>query len=353
MASSSHGLQNASTSASVSASHHGRHRFGTRAFIVVLVVVLLVACTCSMVMGPSSVGLVDVWHALTGQAMPASTNAIVFNVRLPRIVAALLAGAALAASGAIIQCVLNNPLASPNILGINAGSGLAVLLCASLFQMSTALMPIAAFAGALVTCAIVLLISKHAGTSKIAIVLAGLALTSIFTAGMNTVLIADSNAYVGSSRFLTGGLAGVQIDDVTVPAVCIAVALVASIAISRTLNVLSLGDGIAHSLGMHISHVRIAALLIAALLASSAVCFAGLLGFVGLIIPHIVRFFVGHDPRRYIPASIPAGALFVVVCDLLARCCFAPYEIPVGILMAFIGGPFFIYLILAKRYSNV
>jgi iron complex transport system permease protein len=330
-----------------------KRQIGAGALAALLAVALVIACVASLLIGASSAGLGDLLALIRGDEVAASTRAILLNVRLPRVLAAVLAGAALAASGSVIQCVLDNPLASPNVLGINAGAGLAVLLCSALLPAATAFLPLAAFLGALVTCLIVFAISQRAGTSKIAVVLAGMALTAIFTAGMNTVLIVDSDAYVGSSRFLTGGLAGVQTDELLWPAVAIAVALVLSVLLSRALNVLSLGDAIAHSLGMHVSRVRMGALAVAALLAGAAVSFAGLVGFVGLIIPHIMRFFVGHDARKVIVTSIPAGALFVVVCDLAARCLFAPYEIPVGILMAFIGGPFFVYLILARKYDHV
>ncbi|MGI6590941.1 MAG: FecCD family ABC transporter permease [Eggerthellaceae bacterium] len=330
-----------------------QRRIGAGALVALLTAMLVIACVASLLIGASSAGLGDLIALAGDKEVAENTQAILLNVRLPRILAAILAGAALAASGAVIQSVLDNPLASPNVLGINAGAGFAVLLCAAFLPAASAFLPLAAFLGALLTCLIVFAISQRAGTSKIAVVLAGMALTAIFTAGMNTVLIVDSDAYVGSSRFLTGGLSGVQTDELLWPAIAIAVALILCMLLSRSLNVLSLGDAIAHSLGMHVSRVRMGALAVAALLAGAAVSFAGLVGFVGLVVPHIVRFFVGHDARKVIATSIPAGALFVVVCDLAARSLFAPYEIPVGILMAFLGGPFFIYLILARKYDHV
>lgn len=323
------------------------------AICVLLIAALVCACVASLLVGSSSTGLGDLIALMQGGDVPASTRAILLDVRLPRTIAAMLAGAALATAGAVIQSVLDNPLASPNVLGINAVAGLAVLLCAAIIPAASALLPVAAFLGALLTCAIVFLISQHAGTSKIAVVLAGMALTAVFTAGMNTILIVDPNAYVGSSNFLTGGLAGVHIDKLIWPGIFIAIGLVIAALLARALNVLSLGDAIAHGVGMHVSHIRICSLAVAALLAGAAVSFAGLVGFVGLVIPHIMRFFVGHDTRKVIPVSIPAGALFVVCCDLAARCLFAPYELPVGILMAFLGGPFFIYLIVTRRYGHV
>ena len=175
------------------------------------------------------------------------------------------------------------------------------------------------------------------------------AITTVFGAGMNTILIVDPDAYVGSSTFLVGGLSGVLMRDLAWPAAYIAVGLVAALAGAAKLNILSLGDEAAHSLGVNVRAVRLGMLAVAAVLAGAAVSFAGLIGFVGLVVPHLMRFFVGHDNRWVVPASALAGAAFVVGCDLLARVLFAPYELPVGILLAFIGGPFFIYLILKNK----
>ena len=170
-------------------------------------------------------------------------------------------------------------------------------------------------------------------------VLAGIAITSVFGAGMNTILIVNPDAYIGSSAFLVGGLAGVLMDDLWWPAVYIVAGLAAALLAAGKLNIMALGDDTAHALGMNVGACRLAMLGLAAVLAGAAVSFAGLLGFVGLIIPHLVRFFVGHDNRIVLPLSAVSGAAFVVVCDLLARVLFAPYEVPVGILMAFLGGP--------------
>ena len=180
-------------------------------------------------------------------------------------------------------------------------------------------------------------------------VLSGIAITTVFGAGMNTVMIVAPDAYVGSSVFLAGGLTGVLLSDLAWPAVLIAAGLVAAMCGAHRLNVVALGDDMAHALGLNVRAVRLAMLAVASLLAGAAVSFAGLLGFVGLIVPHIVRFAVGNDNRAVLPLSAVAGAAFVVGCNLIARVAFAPYEVPVGILMAFVGGPFFIYLIFKNK----
>ncbi len=305
-------------------------------------------CTGSTSTGPAEIAL---WIS---EGMPdGATATIILNIRIPRVAAALLAGAALAAAGAVIQAVLDNPLASPNIIGINSGAGLAVLLAASLLPHAPWMPPIAAFAGALVAAGLVLAISVHAGTSRLTVILAGIAITTVFGAGMNTVLIIDPDAYVGSSAFLTGGLSGVLLQDLLWPSAFIALGCISAVLLSPILNILSLGDDSARSLGLNTTAVRLGLLAVASMLAGAAVSFAGLLGFVGLVVPHAVRMAAGSDNRRVVPLSMLAGAATVVACDALTRSMFAPYEVPVGIFMAFIGGPFFIYLILRNRRGGL
>lgn len=322
----------------------------TGAFVSVTVAAALAVVTvAAFLVGSSSVSLGDLVAWASGGEVSDAAKSILVNVRLPRVLAALLSGAALSAAGAIIQAVLDNPLASPNIIGINSGAGLFVLLAASVFPGLVWLPPLAAFVGALATALIVFGISLGANTSRLTVVLAGIAITSVFGAGMNTILIVNPDAYIGASTFLVGGLAGVLMKDILWPAAYIIAGLVFAFGAAGKLNIMALGDQTAHSLGMHVGRTRLAMLGLAAVLSGAAVSIAGLLGFVGLIIPHLVRFFVGHDNRFVLPLSATAGATFVVFCDMCSRVIFAPYEVPVGILMAFLGGPFFIYLILKNR----
>ncbi len=314
---------------------------------------LVIASAAAFLVGSSAVSAPELVAWLTGGEVSDAAKSILVNVRLPRVLAALLAGSGLAVAGAIIQSVLDNPLASPNVIGINSGAGLAVLLAASLAPGALWLAPLAAFAGAMVTALVIFGISLGANASRLTVVLAGIAITTVFGAGMNTVLIVDPDAYVGSSSFLVGGLSGVLLGDIGWPAAYLVAGMVLVMLLSPVLNIMALGDDSAHNLGIHVGAWRLGLLALAAVLAGAAVSFAGLLGFVGLIIPHLVRFFVGYDNRWVLPLSAVAGAVFVVLCDMLARVLFAPYEVPVGILMAFLGGPFFIYLILRNRRGGL
>ena len=224
-----------------------------------------------------------------------------------------------------------------------------MLIAASVFPSALWLPPLAAFAGALATALIIFGISLGASTSRLTVVLAGIAITSVFGAGMNTILIVNPRAYIGSSAFPVGGLAGVLMDDLWWPAVYIVAGLAAALLAAGKLNIMALGDDTAHALGMNVGACRLAMLGLAAVLAGAAVSFAGLLGFWGSSSRTSCGSSSGTDNRIVLPLSAVSGAAFVVVCDLLARVLFAPYEVPVGILMAFLGGPFFIYLILKNR----
>ena len=300
-------------------------------------------------LGSTNVSLADVLAVLTGgqTSTPAAAN-IVEHVRLPRMLAGVLAGAALAVSGCITQTVLNNPLASPNIIGVNAGSGFFVLLAACVFPNAFGLAPAAAFLGALCVAGLIFAVAGLGGSSHLTVVLAGMAFTAIFTAGMNAILIVNPDAYVGASGFLVGGLSGVKLSEVFAPGCAICAVLVLGLLQGTRLNLLSLGEHQAHSLGLNVRRTRLVALVTAAALAGCAVSFAGLIGFVGLIVPHATRALVGHDNRRVLVISPLLGGLLVCLCDLLARTMFAPYEIPVGIVLSLLGGPFFVYLILCR-----
>ena len=175
-----------------------------------------------------------------------------------------------------------------------------------------------------------------------------MAFTAIFTAGMNAILIMNPDAYVGASGFLVGGLSGVKLGEIVAPGCAICTVLVVGLLQGTRLNLLSLGEHQAHSLGLNVRRTRLVALVTAAALAGCAVSFAGLIGFVGLIVPHAMRALVGHDNRRVLAISPLSGGLLVCLCDLLARTMFAPYEIPVGIVLSLLGGPFFVYLILRR-----
>ena len=276
---------------------------------------------------------------------------IVFYIRLPRALGAFLAGAALATAGIIIQAVLNNPLAAPNLIGVNAGAGFFVILVMAVLRDFLPFLPLAAFIGALLTALLIYAISALTGAGKVTVTLVGVAVGSILTAGINTIKTLFPDSVYDVSGFLIGGLSSASMSAVLPAGIMIVPALLIAWFFSARLDVLSLGAEVAGGLGIRVTRARLAWLMLAAVLAGAAVSFAGLIGFVGLIVPHVMRKFVGNVHRRLIPISVFGGGAFLLIADLLSRTLFAPYELPVGILLSLAGGPFFILLLLAERRS--
>lgn len=311
-----------------------------------------VAVVLGICLGATQVSPAAFFQALLSGDTASPAYRIVVHSRLPRVLGALLAGSALAVSGAILQAVLQNPLASPNIIGVNTGAGLLVLLCSAFFPSQQGLLPFAAFVGALLTALVIFALAMGNGVSKVTLVLTGIAMSSILGAGMNCIMILYPDAYIGASTFLVGGLAAVTLKGLRFAAGYILVGLALAIILRRDMNIVALGSSAARALGMNVTAIRFLLIVTAAILAGAAVSFAGLLGFVGLIVPHAIRFLLGGDNIFLVPISAFGGAAFVTFCDLLSRLAFAPYELPVGILLSFIGGPFFIYLVMRSRRNG-
>ena len=302
------------------------------------------AALLSLCVGSVSLSLGEVAAALLGRGQGVS-GSIVLYARLPRMLAALVCGCALAVGGVIIQGVLGNPLAGPNIIGVNAGAGLGAILCSALLPASMTAVP----AGALCACVLVYTLARRTGASRITLVLAGVAISSILSAAIDAVSILFPEAALGANAFMVGRLAGVTLEMLRLPALLTVLASGAALALSYELDLLSLGDEVAQSVGLSTRLARSALLTLAAVLCGAAVSFAGLVGFVGLLVPHAARFLVGTRHRDLLLASMLLGALLVTVCDLLGRVLFAPFELPVGILLSLLGGPFFLWLLFRQR----
>ena len=277
---------------------------------------------------------------------------IIMHIRLPRTVGAILSGCALAVSGVLIQAVLNNPIASPNIIGVNSGAGLAAVLLITAFPTLISYIPVAAFLGALTSCFIIYLFSLKSGADKITIALVGIAVSSILSAGINLVKILFPDSVFDADLFLIGGLSGVTLKKLILPAILIYFAVLISVILSRATDIITLGDETAQTLGINTKVFKFALLVIASVLSGSAVSFAGVIGFVGLLVPHIARKFVGTKHRLLIPSCALMGSCLVLICDLFGRLIAAPYEVSVGVILAFLGGPFFIALIFSKRKNR-
>ena len=308
----------------------------------------LAAALGSLAFGAVRLPLGSLWQALL--AGPGDVaGAIFWYVRLPRTAACLLAGAALAVSGCILQSVLHNRLASPNIIGVNAGAGLAVTACCSLGALSGWAVTLSAFGGAMLSVLLVVGLAKKTGASRTTVILSGVALNSILNALRDALVTLAPDAGSLSADFRMGGFSAVSTVRLIPAAVLILGALAAVLCLCSELDVLTLGEETAQSLGLRVGRLRTVFLLLAALLAGAAVSFAGLLSFVGLLVPHIARRLTDGGSARWMGLSILLGAGFVTACDLAARVLFAPYELPVGILMAVLGGPFFLVLLLRGK----
>ncbi len=321
--------------------------------LFILALMLIIMIFISIAIGSSQISIKSFFQALLDKDSADLVYKIIVFIRIPRTVAAVAAGAALAVSGAILQSVLNNALASPNIIGINSGSGLFVVLLTAFFPGLLSYVPVAAFLGALSAAMLIYFIAYKSGAARITIILAGVAISSFFSAAIDAVMTMDPDSIISASSFMIGGFSAVNTNILHFALFYIAFGLIAAFVLSRAMNVLSLGDDIATSLGMRVNIMRFVLIATAALLAGSAVSFAGLLGFVGLIVPHISRSIIGADNRFLIPASALIGAFFVLLCDFISRIAFAPYELPVGIMLSAIGGPFFIYLLFKQRRGKL
>lgn len=275
--------------------------------------------------------------------------AILRYSRLPRTAAALLSGAALSVAGAVLQNVLANRLASPGIIGVNAGAGFGVSLCCALGILSGWAVSVFAFGGSLIAVLVISLFASRSGASRSTVILCGVALNSMLGAFSEALSVLDSDVTALSADFRVGGFSSVSYTRLVPAAVMIAAAFVILLTLPNELDVVALGDETAQSVGLRVKKYRIIFLILPALLAGAAVSFTGLLGFVGLIVPHFVRRLTGNEARRLIPATALYGGAFVCLCDTLGRLLFAPYELPVGIPMAVIGSPCFIVMLVRMK----
>lgn len=308
---------------------------------------ILVALLSGVTIGAVNVSIGEIGKIVSGQTGTESYQ-IISNIRIPRLLVGALTGMNLALAGCILQGVLRNPLADPGIIGVSSGAGLAAMLVMILWPTHSALVPAAAFAGALIALTVVFTLAWERGVHPLRLILAGVAVAAFFGGGMSTLMVFHSDKVQGTVNWMVGGFQGRSWEHVRMILPYSIVGLIGSLVGYRYLNMLQLGDEVAKGLGIRVETARIMLIGLAALLAGSAVSVAGLLGFVGLVIPHITRMMVGSDFEYLMPCSALLGAALVVAADTVARSAFSPVEVPVGIFMAFLGAPFFLYL-LRKR----
>ena len=323
--------------------------------IICLAVLAVVMCLCAL-MGSQKVSLTNVF-AGAGQKPGENIDYEIFvGVRLPRVILAALVGAALACSGVILQAILRNPLADPYILGISSGAGLGVIT-AVLSGVTYSIWggsPIAVFAfvGAITTVWLVWFIGHFTGKSQAtALLLAGVVINAFFSAViMFLTSIAKSQQLRSTVLWLMGNITEKEPAVLWVSTICILTGIASLFSICQRLNVLTFGEQEAKGLGVDTSKTRVIAFGLAAFITAIAVSLSGLIGFVGLIIPHGVRLVFGPDHRQLLPVAAIVGAVFLVIADTLARTIVAPAQLPVGVITAIAGGPFF--LVLLAKYTR-
>jgi len=293
------------------------------------------------------------WQTPAWADSPEAT--IIWSLRMPRTLLAVLVGMNLAVAGVLLQGIMRNPLAAPDIIGVTAGAGLAataMIVIAPAFAIGASLgiyaLPIAAFVGALVAALIVFALSWQpgVGTSPIRMILAGVAVSAMVGGFQGFLMVYFSDRVQGVVLWLAGSLNTRSWHHVMLVGPFTIAGLLLSATLLRPLNLLQLGEPVAHSLGIHVNRTRILSIVAASLLTGAAVCAVGVIGFVGLVIPHIMRMTVGHQHGRLLPASLLAGAVMVLWADIAAR---SLGEMPVGVLTAMIGGPYFVALLYKRK----
>jgi len=300
----------------------------------------------SLTWGSAALPMGAVWRALGTPGDIAHT--IVCDLRLPRALVAAAVGANLALAGTVLQGITRNPLAAPGIIGVNAGAGLAALLAMIVFPQYSLLVPPLAFAGGAITALVVFALAWEgggAGSGPVRLILAGVAMASLLGAATSTIMVVHSELVQGVVAWLVGGLSGRSWPHWLLIWPYTLGGLTLTLLWAPQLNLLALGDEVAQNLGLNCGLARLWFVVLAAVLAGSAISVAGLVGFVGLIVPHIARLITGADHRLLLPAAALFGGALVVWADFAARMLLAPVELPVGILLAALGAPFFIYLL--------
>lgn len=332
-----------------------RHRAGTVRVLTALVLLVLAvaASLVSIAVGTKGLPLIDVVRLLLdpSASVPDPDAAyIVHDLRLPRTAVALAVGAALAVAGALVQALTRNPLADTGILGVDAGAALAVTLGVAWFSIhGIAGYAWCAYAGALVTTVAVYLIGGRLGADPMRLVLAGLALGAVISGITGMLTLSNPDTFDSMRHWLVGSLENRDLAHIVPLLPHLAIGLAVAVAVTPSLNAIALGDDLAASHGVKVLRVRILVISAITLLAGTATAVCGPIGFVGLMVPHVVRWIVGPDQRWVVPLSAIAGATMLVLSDVLGRVIVAPAEMPAGVVTAFVGAPVLIILIRGRR----
>lgn len=341
-----------------------RPRRATRALLFACLCVLLVAVVLGVAFGARSIPLSTVLRAFLERLcplvapadIPPAYETIIFDLRLPRVALMAVTGAALASAGAAYQGLFRNPLADPYIVGVASGAGFGATLVITLGAPTGALglltVPLGAFVGGVVAVLLVIAVAQVGRTMPVTtMLLAGIAVGSFCTAITTFWMLRSPEGLRRAFNWLFGGYSGGGWTPVLIVLPYLALGLVGVQLNARALNVLQLSEEEAKQLGVNVERLKLSLLAAATLMTASAVAFGGLLAFVGLVVPHVLRILGGPDYRRLLPLSALGGAAFLILADLIARTLFAPQEFPVGVITALLGAPFFVFLLRRLKRS--
>lgn len=323
-------------------------RWSKMTILIIFILLFIASFFISVGNGAVKINPLEIINILLNEKDSAAYQ-IILNVRLPRTIVAMFVGISLSLSGSILQGVMRNPLASPNIIGVSSGGGFFAYIILILLPQYYYLVPLGAFFGALLASLIIYGLAWKEGIVTNRLILAGVAVSSFFSAGTNSLMTFFPERVQGVLGFMVGSLSAASWQDVRMIMPYTILGVVILLFLPNKLNILMLGDEVAIGLGLNVERTRFLFIILASLLAGAAVSVVGLLGFVGLIVPHMVKMFIGSDYIYLFPGTVFFGASVVMLCDTLARTLFAPIEIPVGVIMSAFGAPFFLYLLRKKE----
>ena len=317
--------------------------------IAIFVFIFIFALIMSFAIGRYSISPISLLKALFGFTITAQEKTIIFNLRLPRIIIAAFLGAGLSLSGLVYQGIFQNPMVSPDLLGSTSGAGFGAAL-AILLGLSYLEITLVSFLFGILAVSFVLLISSRVrGNPTLTLVLSGMMVSSVFSALISFIkLIADpEEALPQITYFLMGSLSSVRKEDILPVVILIVIAIVPIVILRWSLNIMTQGEEEAKALGVNTKAVRLASIISATIVTATATSLCGMISYVGLVIPHLVRMITGCDYRKTVPASILLGSSFLLLVDTISRS-IATVELPIGILTSLIGAPFFLYLIIRE-----
>jgi len=322
--------------------------------LALLALIVVAAVALSLSFGASGIGPGDLWRALSGSGDP-TTRSILFQLRLPRAALAALVGGALGLTGCTFQALLRNPLAEPYVLGVSGGAavGAVAVVVTGIGVALPWMLPLGAFLGAVAAMALVLEVARRASPGRMdtrVLILSGVIIGAFFNAVILLLLsMADVESFRSAIFWMMGNLSGADWGSTGLLALLLVPGAVAVLSLARAFNLLSRGEEVAFYLGASVQRVKLTAYLAASLMVAAAVAAGGVIGFVGLIVPHAVRLAWGNDHRLLLPASFLAGTAFLLLADTIARLVVAPAELPTGVVTAVAGVPFFVALLLRGR----